>query len=102
MTKTGALVVPLGGLVSFDPQVKDDLTDVVVSNEDVVQVKVDPTNPKLLAYSLGKLILGFYDEDDWSDLLQGKYIPPRRVKSYSLLQLLDRPARVRRPYTRRD
>ena len=29
-------------------QVKDDLTDVVVSNEDVVQVKVDPTNPKLL------------------------------------------------------
>ena len=46
--KTGALVVPLGGLVSFDPQVKDDLTDVVVSNEDVVQVKVDPTNPKLL------------------------------------------------------
>ena len=41
-------MVPLGGLVSFDPQVKDDLTDVVVSNEDVVQVKVDPTNPKLL------------------------------------------------------
>ena len=57
---------------------------------------------RVLAYSLGKLILGFYDEDDWSDLLQGKYIPPRRVKSYSLLQLLDRPARVRRPYTRRD
>jgi pilus assembly protein CpaC len=46
--KTGALIVPLGGLVSFDPQVKDDLTDVVVSREDVVIVKVDPTNPRRL------------------------------------------------------
>ena len=46
--KTGALMVPLGGLVSFDPQTKDELTDVVVSDETVVQVKVDPTNPQLL------------------------------------------------------
>jgi pilus assembly protein CpaC len=45
---TGALIVPLGGLVTFDPKSKDDLTDVVVSNENIVQVKVDPTNPKLL------------------------------------------------------
>lgn len=46
--KTGALIVPLGGLVSFDPKSDDPATDVVVSREDVVQVKVDPTNPKLL------------------------------------------------------
>jgi pilus assembly protein CpaC len=46
--KTGAVIVPLGGLVSFDPGVKDDLTDVVVSREDVVQVKVDPTDPRRL------------------------------------------------------
>ena len=28
--KTGAVIVPLGGLVSFDPKSKDVLTDIVV------------------------------------------------------------------------
>ena len=64
--KTGAVIVPLGGLVSFDPKSKDDLTDVVVSNENVVVVKVDPTNPKLLLLTgrltgLAQMTLTFKD-----------------------------------------
>jgi pilus assembly protein CpaC len=64
--KTGAVIVPLGGLVSFDPKSKDDLTDVVVSNENVVVVKVDPTNPKLLLLTgrqtgLAQMTLSFKD-----------------------------------------
>jgi pilus assembly protein CpaC len=49
--KTGALMVPLGGLVSWDPQLKkgDILTDIVVAREDILQVRLDPNNPgKLL------------------------------------------------------
>lgn len=46
--KTGALIVPLGGLVSLDPGVKEPIQDVVVSREDVVQVKVDPNDPTKL------------------------------------------------------
>jgi pilus assembly protein CpaC len=64
--KTGALIVPLGGLVSFDPKSKEELTDVVVSNESVVQVKVDPTNPRLLLLTgrltgLAQMTLTFKD-----------------------------------------
>jgi pilus assembly protein CpaC len=48
--KTGALVVPLGGLVRFDPKLgKNDIpTDIFVSKEDVLQVRLDPTNPSIL------------------------------------------------------
>ncbi len=49
--KTGTLIVPLGGLVSYDPMLdpKDVLTDVIVAREDVLQVRLDPNNPgKLL------------------------------------------------------
>ena len=46
--KGGELIVPVGGLVSFDPGINDDLTDVVVASEDVVRVRVDPTNPRRL------------------------------------------------------
>jgi pilus assembly protein CpaC len=64
--KTGAVIVPLGGLVSFDPKSKDVLTDVVVSNENIVQVKVDPTNPNLLLLTgrqtgLAQMTLTFKD-----------------------------------------
>lgn len=49
-TKTGALIVPLGGLVSFDPKLdKGDLiTDVIVAREDILQVRIDPANPTRL------------------------------------------------------
>jgi pilus assembly protein CpaC len=42
--KTGALTVPLGGVVTFDPGLdkNDVLTDFLVSREDVVQVRPDP------------------------------------------------------------
>lgn len=42
--KTGALVVPLGGVVTFDPRLPADavLTDFVVSREDIVSVRPDP------------------------------------------------------------
>lgn len=41
---TGALLVPLGGVVSFDPKLDADalITDFVVTREDVVQVRPDP------------------------------------------------------------
>jgi pilus assembly protein CpaC len=50
--KTGALIVPLGGLVSFDPKLgkNEVLTDIIVSQENVLQVRPDPNNP-------GKLLL---------------------------------------------
>jgi pilus assembly protein CpaC len=46
--KTGALIVPVGGLVSFDPKIKGTVTDIVVSNENVLQVRVDPADPNKL------------------------------------------------------
>ncbi|MDW8244298.1 MAG: hypothetical protein RMJ88_13900, partial [Thermogemmata sp.] len=47
--KTGALIVPLGGVVSFKPDTgKDAFSDVVVSREDVVQVRVSATDPREL------------------------------------------------------
>jgi pilus assembly protein CpaC len=46
--KTGALIVPLGGLVSFDPGLKEPPTDILVSREDVLGVRLDPNDPKKL------------------------------------------------------
>lgn len=46
--KTGALVVPLGGLVSFDPKLEFPPTDILISREDVLGVRLDPNNPKIL------------------------------------------------------
>src|SRR5262249_45782358 len=46
--KTGALIVPLGGVVRFDPKAPTPIVDVVVSREDVLGVRPDPGNPKLL------------------------------------------------------
>lgn len=49
--KTGALLVPLGGLVTFDPKFDkgDILTDIIVAREDILAVRLDPANPgKLL------------------------------------------------------
>lgn len=46
--KTGALVVPVGGLVQFDPKLSGPPTDIIVSREDVLQVRLDPMNPKML------------------------------------------------------
>src|SRR5215207_1730182 len=50
--KTGTVVVPLGGVRSFDPGLdpKEVPTDIVVSREDVLGVRLDPANP-------GKLFL---------------------------------------------
>src|SRR5262249_24844116 len=50
--KTGALLVPLGGVVSFDPKLgkADMLTDIIVAREDILGVRLDPNNP-------GKLLL---------------------------------------------
>ena len=47
--KTGALIVPVGGLVRFDPKLGKDIpTDILISREDVVQVRLDPNNPSIL------------------------------------------------------
>lgn len=43
--KTGALVVPVGGLVRFNPMSKQQPTDILISRDDVAQVRLDPTNP---------------------------------------------------------
>jgi pilus assembly protein CpaC len=63
--KTGAVIVPLGGTVTFDP--KGDVPEsILVSREDVLGVKVDPANPKLLLLTgrntgLSKLTLTYKD-----------------------------------------
>ncbi len=46
--KTGALVVPLGGLVSFDPKLEFPPTDILISREDILGVRLDPNDPKKL------------------------------------------------------
>jgi pilus assembly protein CpaC len=50
--KTGALIVPVGALVRFDPKLtkSEVLTDIIVSREDVLGVRIDPNDP-------GKLLL---------------------------------------------
>jgi pilus assembly protein CpaC len=46
--KTGALIVPLGGLASFDPKLTDPPSDILVSREDILGVRLDPNDPKKL------------------------------------------------------
>jgi len=47
-SKTGALIIPVGGLVRFDPKNKNQPTDIQLSRDDVVQVRLDPNNPGVL------------------------------------------------------
>lgn len=46
--RTGALIVPLGGLVAFEPgaALPAPPTDILVSNDAVLGVRLDPNNPK--------------------------------------------------------
>lgn len=46
--KTGAIIVPLGGLVSFDPKIDMPPSDILVSRDDVLGAKLDPNDPKKL------------------------------------------------------
>jgi pilus assembly protein CpaC len=46
--KTGALIVPLGGVVAFDPKLDVPPTDLIISREDVLGVRLDPGDPKKL------------------------------------------------------
>ena len=54
-TKTGALIVPVGGLVRFDPKLPKGVipTDILVSNESVLKVRLDPNNPSILLLTGG-------------------------------------------------
>ncbi|OWK41642.1 type II and III secretion system protein family protein [Fimbriiglobus ruber] len=44
---TGAMIVPLGGAVRFDPKSDKKITESFIRNEDVLQERPDPTNPKV-------------------------------------------------------
>lgn len=46
--KTGALLVPLGGVVRFQPDAKKPIRDVINRNEDVVDIRVDVRSPSTL------------------------------------------------------
>ncbi|QJW93962.1 type II and III secretion system protein family protein [Frigoriglobus tundricola] len=48
--KTGAIIVPLNALVSFDLGLKDGPppTDILVSRDDILEARVDPNNPRKL------------------------------------------------------
>src|SRR5262249_46473510 len=46
--KTGALIVPLGGVRLFDPGLKEPPTDIIVSREDILGVRLDPNDPRKL------------------------------------------------------
>ncbi len=47
--RTGAIIVPLGGLVTFSPaDLKDPPTDILVSNDAALGVRLDPADPKRL------------------------------------------------------
>ena len=54
---------------------------------------------KVLSHSNSRLVLGFYEADDWTELIEGKHLAPRRAKSYSVADLLSRPARLRKRTT---
>lgn len=45
---TGALIVPLAGAVRFDPGTNLPIIDTFVRNDDVLQARPDPLNPKVL------------------------------------------------------
>ena len=53
--KTGALIVPLGGVARFRPTNPRPIREIVVRNEDVVNVRVDPTNIESLVF-VGKKV----------------------------------------------
>src|SRR5262245_7214121 len=66
--KTGALLVPLGALVTFDLKLGKDeiLTDVFVTREDILQVRIDPNKADRLlltgkAAGLTQMTLAFKD-----------------------------------------
>ena len=46
--KSGALIVPLGGSVEFDPATNELITDIFNRNEDFLQVRPSVANPKML------------------------------------------------------
>lgn len=46
--KTGALIVPLGGVVVFDPGLKEAPSDILITREDILGVRLDPNDPKKL------------------------------------------------------
>ena len=46
--KTGALLVPLAGAVRFDPKTGKAIADTFVRNDDVLQARPDPRDPKVL------------------------------------------------------
>ena len=46
--KTGAVIVPLGQLVTFDPKVEGPPTDIIISEERVLGVRLDPNDPTKL------------------------------------------------------
>jgi pilus assembly protein CpaC len=43
--KTGALIVPIGGVVTFDAKLPVPPTDILISNEAVLTVQLDPSDP---------------------------------------------------------
>lgn len=48
LDKSGAVVVPLGGLVAFDPKATTPITDILISNDAVLKAVTDPGDPKKL------------------------------------------------------
>lgn len=63
--KSGAMIVPLGGSVEFDPQTDKLITDIINRNEDVLQVRPAKDPKKLLlsgrAPGLSQLTITFSD-----------------------------------------
>ena len=71
--KTGALIVPLGGLVSFDPK-GGPIESIVVSREDIIQVKPatdDPTKIQITGRNTGlsQLTLNYKDSKKQYDVV---------------------------------
>ncbi|HEY1192331.1 MAG TPA: hypothetical protein VGE74_32200, partial [Gemmata sp.] len=48
LDKSGAIVVPLGGLVAFDPKATNPISDILISNDTVLKAVTDPGDPKKL------------------------------------------------------
>ena len=46
--RTGALIVPLGGLVTFDPKLPKPASNILVSRDDILGVRPDPNDPTKL------------------------------------------------------
>ncbi len=43
--KTGVLIVPIGGVVVFDPKLSAPPSDILISRDDVLSVQLDPNDP---------------------------------------------------------